>query len=90
MPVLFKFQPDVSPDHKAKFVSELKTFKSLQCVLHRLTVGGPFITDPIDRSKGFHFALLSYTGIARLWPDIKQVKSTIDKSGETVQRDSRR
>lgn len=26
----------------------------------RLTVGGPSITDPIERSKGYHFALVSY------------------------------
>lgn len=30
-------------------------------MLHqRLTVGGPSITDPIEKSKGFHFALVSY------------------------------
>jgi hypothetical protein len=27
---------------------------------NRLIVGGPSITDPIERSKGFEFALLSY------------------------------
>ncbi|TVY84645.1 hypothetical protein LSUE1_G000526, partial [Lachnellula suecica] len=59
--VLFKFLPDVSADHKATFVRELKTLKSLPSVLDgRLLVGGPSITNPIDRSKGFHFALLSY------------------------------
>ncbi|EHK23152.1 uncharacterized protein TRIVIDRAFT_150984, partial [Trichoderma virens Gv29-8] len=59
--VLFKFRPDVSSAHKSKFVSELKTLKTLPCVLDgRLIVGGPSITDPIERSKGFEFALLSY------------------------------
>ncbi|KAH6673289.1 hypothetical protein B0J14DRAFT_592974 [Halenospora varia] len=59
--VLFKFRSDVSPAHKSLFVSELKTLKTLPCVLDsRLVVGGPSITDPIERSKGFEFALLSY------------------------------
>ena len=43
------------------FVKELKALKNLSCVLKgRLTVGGPSITDPIERSKGFQFALVSY------------------------------
>lgn len=47
--------------HKSKFVSELKTLKTLPCVQEgRLIVGGPSITDPIEKSKGFEFALLSY------------------------------
>ena len=59
--VLFKFRPEVSEEHKKKFVTELKTLKSLPCVKEqRLVVGGPSITDPIERSKGFHFALLSF------------------------------
>ncbi|KAK9375202.1 uncharacterized protein V1513DRAFT_424758 [Lipomyces chichibuensis] len=59
--VLFKFRSDVSDEHKAKFVSEIKTLKSLSCVKdHRLIVGGPSFTDPIVRSKGFHYALLSF------------------------------
>lgn len=60
-PVLFKFRSDVSPAHKSLFVSELKTLKALPSVLNsRLLVGGPSITDPIERSKGFGFALVSY------------------------------
>jgi hypothetical protein len=59
--VFFKFRSDVSSVHKSKFVSELKTLKTLPCVQDgRLIVGGPSITDPIERSKGFEFALLSY------------------------------
>ncbi|KAK3179895.1 hypothetical protein K4F52_008730 [Lecanicillium sp. MT-2017a] len=59
--VLFKFRPEVTDEQKATFVRELKTLKSLPCVLKgRLAVGGPSITDPIERSKGFHFALVSY------------------------------
>lgn len=59
--VFFKFRPDVPSTHKSEFVSELKTLKSLPCVQDgRLIVGGPSITDPIERSKGFEFALLSY------------------------------
>jgi hypothetical protein len=59
--VLFKFRPGVSAAHKSRFVSELKTLKTLPCVQDgQLIVGGPSITDPIERSKGFEFALLSY------------------------------
>lgn len=59
--VMFKFRSEVSEEHKEKFVSELKTLKSLPCVKEqRLIVGGPSITDPIERSKGFHYALLSF------------------------------
>jgi hypothetical protein len=59
--VLFKFKPDVTTEHKAKFVEEFKKLKNLPCVLNnRLIVGGPSVTDPIERSKGFEFALLSY------------------------------
>ncbi|KAI8954968.1 dimeric alpha-beta barrel [Xylaria longipes] len=59
--VFFKFQADVSDDHKETFVTELRKLKNLPCVMNsRLVVGGPSITDPIERSQGFHFALLSY------------------------------
>ncbi len=59
--VLFKFRPEVTDEQKETFVRELKTLKNLPCVLKsRLVVGGPSITDPIERSKGFHFALVSY------------------------------
>lgn len=59
--VLFKFRSDVTAEHKEKFVTELKALKDLPCVQnHRLIVGGPSITDPIERSKGFHYALLSF------------------------------
>ncbi|GFF57862.1 stress responsive A/B barrel domain protein, partial [Aspergillus udagawae] len=59
--VLFKFRPDVSEEHKNTFVSELRTLKSLPCVKSgRLLVGGPSVTDPLERSKGFQIALVSY------------------------------
>ncbi|KAI1752651.1 stress responsive A/B barrel domain protein [Xylaria castorea] len=59
--VLFKFRADVSDDHKEKFVTELRQLKNLPCVMNsRLVVGGPSITDPIVRSQGFQYALLSY------------------------------
>ncbi|KAF2166443.1 hypothetical protein M409DRAFT_66513 [Zasmidium cellare ATCC 36951] len=59
--VLFKFRADVSAAHKASFQRELKTLKNLACVKdHRLIVGGPSVTTPIERSQGFHYALLSY------------------------------
>lgn len=60
-PVLFKFRSDVSEDHKKTFVTELKKLKHLSCVkAGRLLVGGPSITHPIERSKGFQIALVSY------------------------------
>ena len=59
--VLFKFRSEVSQAHKDLFVSSLKKLKDLSCVKdNRLLVGGPSITDPIERSKGFQYALLSY------------------------------
>jgi hypothetical protein len=52
--VLFKFRTKVSASHRSKFVSELKALRALPCVQdHRLIVGGPSITEPIERSKGF-------------------------------------
>ncbi|RMJ03256.1 hypothetical protein CDV36_015216 [Fusarium kuroshium] len=59
--VLFKFRPDVDESHRKTFVKELKTLKDLSCVKdQRLVVGGPSITDPIERSKGYQIALLSF------------------------------
>jgi hypothetical protein len=59
--VLFKFRADVSASHRETFVRELKTLKDLPCVLgNKLLVGGPSVTDPIERSKGFQHALLSF------------------------------
>lgn len=59
--VMFKFRPDVSEEHRATFVRELKELKELSCVKdNRLLVGGPSVTDPIERSKGFQYALVSY------------------------------
>lgn len=60
-PVLFKFRSDVDTSHRETFVRELKTLKDLPCVKNqRLVVGGPSITDPIERSKGFQICLLSF------------------------------
>lgn len=48
-------------EHKQTFVAELKKLKYLPCVKDgRLIVGGPSVTDPIERSKGFEIALVSY------------------------------
>ncbi|KAI1119285.1 stress responsive A/B barrel domain protein [Nemania sp. NC0429] len=59
--VLFKFRADVSQDHKEEFVTELRKLKDLPSVLNsRLVVGGPSVADPIERSQGFQYALLSY------------------------------
>ncbi|KAJ5162603.1 uncharacterized protein N7500_004433 [Penicillium coprophilum] len=59
--VLFKFRADIGDEIKQEFLSQIKTLKSLPCVKsQRLVVGGPSITSPIEKSKGFHFALMSY------------------------------
>jgi hypothetical protein len=59
--VLFKFRPEVPQAHKDKFATQLKALKHLPSVKdHRLIVGSPSITNPAERSKGFHYALLSY------------------------------
>ncbi|KAB8069656.1 stress responsive A/B barrel domain protein [Aspergillus leporis] len=59
--VLFKFRSDVSEEHRRIFVTELKKLRSLSCVkAGRLLVGGPSVTDPIERSQGFQIALVSY------------------------------
>ncbi|KAJ5106721.1 stress responsive A/B barrel domain protein [Penicillium angulare] len=59
--VLFKFRPEVTEEHKQKFVTELKKLKNLPCVKGgRLLVGGPSVTDPIERSKGFQISLVSF------------------------------
>lgn len=51
----------MSQEHKQAFITELKQLKHLPCVKDgRLFVGGPSITDPIERSKGFEIALVSY------------------------------
>lgn len=61
MLVLFKFRAEVSAGHKEKFVSALKTLRSLPCVQNgQLFVGGPSITTPIEKSKGFEFSLVSF------------------------------
>lgn len=59
--VFFKFRAEVTQEHKDTFVRELKKLKNLSCVQNnRLIVGGPSVTDPIERSKGFEYALLSF------------------------------
>jgi hypothetical protein len=59
--VLFKLRPETTAADKAKLVSELKSLKFLPSVQdHQLLVGGPSVTDPIERSQGFEYALLSY------------------------------
>ncbi|EPS25627.1 hypothetical protein PDE_00561 [Penicillium oxalicum 114-2] len=59
--VLFKFRCETELNIRAAFVRELKSLKNLACVKHqRLIVGGPSITDPASKSKGFHYALVSY------------------------------
>ncbi|KAJ5458454.1 Dimeric alpha-beta barrel [Penicillium sp. IBT 31633x] len=59
--VLFKFRADVGDEVKQEFLSQIKTLKSLPYVKsQRLVVGGPSITTPAQKSKGFQYALVSY------------------------------
>ncbi|KAI1334247.1 stress responsive A/B barrel domain protein [Xylariaceae sp. FL0016] len=59
--VLFKFKDCISESHRQTFVTELRRLKELPCVLNsQLVVGGPSITDPIEKSQGFQYALVSY------------------------------
>ncbi|KAL6236178.1 hypothetical protein BDW75DRAFT_239527 [Aspergillus navahoensis] len=59
--VLFKFRAGVSVEQKTTFIRELKALKNLPSVKNgRLIVGCPSVTDPIERSKEFQIALLSY------------------------------
>ncbi|KAL3433324.1 hypothetical protein BDV09DRAFT_196932 [Aspergillus tetrazonus] len=59
--VLFKFRSGVTLEQKNTFIRELKTLKNLPSVKNgRLIVGSPSVTDPIERSKGFQIALVSY------------------------------
>jgi hypothetical protein len=59
--VLFKFRADVAEAVREEFLSQIKTLKNLPCVKsQRLIVGGPSITTPIEKSKGFQYALVSY------------------------------
>lgn len=58
---MFKFRPEVPQEHKDTFLCELRKLKELDCVKgQRLVVGGPSLTQPIERSKGFEIALLSF------------------------------
>ncbi|KAI6784695.1 stress responsive A/B Barrel domain-containing protein [Emericellopsis cladophorae] len=58
--VLFKFKPSISEEHRDSFARELEALRELPCVLNRqLYVGGPSVTDPIEKSKGFQMALVS-------------------------------
>ncbi|KAK0103596.1 hypothetical protein ONS95_005608 [Cadophora gregata] len=59
--VLFKFKADVTAEKRAEFVKTAKSLKTLSCVKDgRLIVGGPSLTDPISKSKGYDCALVSY------------------------------
>jgi hypothetical protein len=59
--VLFKFLPSTTATQKSSFLTAIKTLKSLPSVLdNRLIVGGPSVTDPIEKSKGFEYALVSF------------------------------
>ncbi|KAJ5578541.1 uncharacterized protein N7459_007505 [Penicillium hispanicum] len=59
--VLFKFRADVRKAARDEFLAQIKPLKSLPCVKsQRLVVGGPSITEPAEKSKGFQYALVSY------------------------------
>ncbi|KAL3484997.1 stress responsive A/B barrel domain protein [Aspergillus germanicus] len=57
---MFMFRPDVGAQTKDTFLRELRKLKDLESVkAQRLVVGGPSLTDPIERSKGFELAIMS-------------------------------
>lgn len=59
--VLFKFRKDTAQSILHSFSNEIRKLKSLPCVLdQRLVLGGPSLTIPEHRSKGFQYCLLSY------------------------------
>ena len=59
--VLFKFHQDTAQTILDTFARELRKLKHLSCVKdQRLVLGGPSITTPASRSKGFQYCLLSY------------------------------
>lgn len=59
--VMFRFRPEIPQSQRDLFATKIKTLKHMSCVKdNRLIVGGPSITDPIARSQGYHFCLLSY------------------------------
>ncbi|KAI1173365.1 hypothetical protein F4777DRAFT_454910 [Nemania sp. FL0916] len=59
--VLFKFKPEVTEEQGEAFLREVKSLKSLSCIKDgRLFVGGPSLTDPIELSNGYKYAVVSY------------------------------
>ena len=51
----------MTQEHKDSFLREVKTLRTSPWVKDgRLIVGGHSLTDPIEWSKGFEFALVSY------------------------------
>ncbi|KAJ5676762.1 uncharacterized protein N7477_002395 [Penicillium maclennaniae] len=59
--VLFKFRAEVAETVREEFLSQIKTLKNLSCVKsQQLVVGGPSITTPNEKSKGYQYALVSY------------------------------
>lgn len=84
--VLFKFRADVAKEVRDQFLSEIKTLKSLPCVKEqRLVVGGPSITEPVEKSKGFQYALVSYHE-DRAALAAYQASSEHERYGSTVYR----
>ncbi|KAM0721353.1 hypothetical protein Q7P37_002277 [Cladosporium fusiforme] len=83
--VLFKFRPEISQAHRDLFASTLKKLKSLPCVKdHRLLVGGNSITTPIERSKGFQYALLSYHHDRKALQDYQDSKEHHEVTSELL------
>ncbi|KAK0612635.1 hypothetical protein B0T17DRAFT_544183 [Bombardia bombarda] len=59
---MLRFKPEVvTQEHRDNFLREVRLLKSLPSVKGgRLIVGSPSLTDPIEWSKGFEFAMISY------------------------------
>ncbi|KAK0118229.1 hypothetical protein ONS95_012532 [Cadophora gregata] len=59
--VLIRFKPEATQEQRHELVHEVKKLKDLPSVKNgRLIVGGPSLADPIELSKGFEFAAVSY------------------------------
>ncbi|KAE8350012.1 hypothetical protein BDV28DRAFT_139960 [Aspergillus coremiiformis] len=58
--VLIKFRPGVAQEHKDTVIQELNKMKEMDCVKHHRLVVGTSITVPVERSKGFEIALVSF------------------------------
>ncbi|KAJ5365281.1 stress responsive A/B barrel domain protein [Penicillium concentricum] len=58
--VLIKFRPEVAQEHKDNVIREIQKMKEMNSIKGRSLVVGASITVPMERSKGFEIALVSF------------------------------